>query len=937
MSFRAAILFLPSLLPLPPPAGAQADSIAVHCVVFLDSNGDGIRQHGESGLADMRITNGLDVFTTVADGTADLAVDREIYRFATLTIPAGFWPTASFWHWVPVGTAGPDTAEFGLRMRPETAQDPVRWVHITDTHVNVFGSSWRMDEALAQINEVPGALCIFNTGDLVDRGSISEQWQNYVQQVATSDLTMFHVVGNHDTVQTATPLEAYEQWVGPPYYSVDLGGWHLVVWNSEPGSPRQAEWLAADVAASPPALHRALLQHRMSVEVPGSIVTLWRSLGIAHVFSGHWHSYQTTSRPSGIDDYNLSWTIMGPLDRTPRCFNLVTMHANGDVVSDLRRLAVNHRSRVVSPLSQGVARDDVLEVLVQAYDTSSRVAGITATLVGGPIAPSVALFAEGISLWRGTLDLGAVSDGTYWIHTNGLFEDGTPIARVTPLELRREGRLPPALGGDWPMFRKSPSGSSWTAEPLEPPLSLRWTTPVGGMIALASPVVAGGCVYIGCRAETVPEEAGVGAFDARTGAPLWFTSLPGGVALAPAIASGVLIVTALADSVYGLDPATGERLWTVSMPGSRYDLSAPVFEGPLAWVGAEPRLRQIVWATGVVRWSSETLGTPFFPYIYGAPAVGGSSIYLGTFGFGPPANESGLSRFDQAAGAREVWENFGAWRSPVATDDAVYVIGGSGGSPYTPFQFLSRRSLNGTIEWVASPELSQETASPALGPGVLVASGTPVNGAGRIWGFDAATGDSLWTFSVQNSLFDMTPGLRQAKSTSSTPAIADTVVWVGSLDGNLYALGLRGGAKLWSYDLGTPIASSPALSGDWLYVGASDGHLWAFARSDLENPTSVHDTGSAGTLAMHQPRPNPGRGETTLSWELSRDGRARLHIFDVAGRLVRTLVDRELPAGRHSVAWDGRDQRADRVAGGVYFARLEAEGRAFVRKVVWVD
>jgi hypothetical protein len=51
---------------------------------------------------------------------------------------------------------------------------------------------------------------------------------------------------------------------------------------------------------------------------------------------------------------------------------------------------------------------------------------------------------------------------------------------------------------------------------------------------------------------------------------------------------------------------------------------------------------------------------------------------------------------------------------------------------------------------------------------------------------------------------------------------------------------------------------------------------------------------------------------------------ARLNIFDVNGRLVRTLVDRAVEAGPHTAIWDGKDQAGRGVASGTYFARMEA-------------
>ncbi len=78
--------------------------------------------------------------------------------------------------------------------------------------------------------------------------------------------------------------------------------------------------------------------------------------------------------------------------------------------------------------------------------------------------------------------------------------------------------------------------------------------------------------------------------------------------------------------------------------------------------------------------------------------------------------------------------------------------------------------------------------------------------------------------------------------------------------------------------------------------------------------------------------PNPFNPQTTLSFDLSREGRATLQVFDLAGRHVRTLASAMLPAGHHSLKWDGNDADGRAVASGAYVARVYAdEGAAVVK------
>ncbi len=88
---------------------------------------------------------------------------------------------------------------------------------------------------------------------------------------------------------------------------------------------------------------------------------------------------------------------------------------------------------------------------------------------------------------------------------------------------------------------------------------------------------------------------------------------------------------------------------------------------------------------------------------------------------------------------------------------------------------------------------------------------------------------------------------------------------------------------------------------------------------------------------LEQSRPNPWRSPdapTSIAFELAEPGRARLEVFDVGGRLVRTLLDRSFSAGRWAATWDGTDAEGRNVPPGVYFYRLTTTDGAVSRSLV---
>ncbi len=89
-------------------------------------------------------------------------------------------------------------------------------------------------------------------------------------------------------------------------------------------------------------------------------------------------------------------------------------------------------------------------------------------------------------------------------------------------------------------------------------------------------------------------------------------------------------------------------------------------------------------------------------------------------------------------------------------------------------------------------------------------------------------------------------------------------------------------------------------------------------------PAAILDAGSF---------PNPFNPRTRIAFALGVAARAELSIHAVDGRLVRRLLDAELPAGEHEVEWDGRDERGAAAASGVYFFRLQAGTAVLSRKL----
>lgn len=91
---------------------------------------------------------------------------------------------------------------------------------------------------------------------------------------------------------------------------------------------------------------------------------------------------------------------------------------------------------------------------------------------------------------------------------------------------------------------------------------------------------------------------------------------------------------------------------------------------------------------------------------------------------------------------------------------------------------------------------------------------------------------------------------------------------------------------------------------------------------------------SADALALEQNEPNPFNPATTIKFTIDRADRVSLNVYDVSGKLVRKLVEKNMTSGHHSEEWDGLDDNGNPVSSGLYFYRLVAGKRSLCRKAI---
>jgi|GEM_PF-1698924 len=119
----------------------------------------------------------------------------------------------------------------------------------------------------------------------------------------------------------------------------------------------------------------------------------------------------------------------------------------------------------------------------------------------------------------------------------------------------------------------------------------------------------------------------------------------------------------------------------------------------------------------------------------------------------------------------------------------------------------------------------------------------------------------------------------------------------------------------------------------WNEQSMINNEILAYLRAPSQNVTS--HSSNILDYGLSQNYPNPFNISTIIKYVLKRAGWVQLSIYDERGHIVRTLVNATLPAGSHTVCWDGNNNRGEAVASGIYFYKLITDTKiSFARKMI---
>lgn len=348
---------------------------------------------------------------------------------------------------------------------------------------------------------------------------------------------------------------------------------------------------------------------------------------------------------------------------------------------------------------------------------------------------------------------------------------------------------------------------------------LAWRFPVDK--SAGSPVVLGSSLYI------TGTDGELHAIDRVSGREIWKQSLAGQMSDPAAAGDRVYVgygepasqsdATPRDGHVSALEAGSGTEIWRTDTIGNP---RAPVVDDQNVYVGtAGGYVYALNASSGKISWSFDGRGS----YADVAVATGAVYVTLGN------ADEDGKGRIYSlnASDGRERWRtslDAANTRAPAVRDGFVYAAAGS--------ELYALVGETGKEVWrFGLPGFS--FTSVAVGTAMaFVASGTE-GGAGYLHAIERASGRELWRLDLGDAGY------------GSSPALADGVVYVGSLDHHLYAVDATNGAELWRFETGDSIYSSPAVVDGEVYFGSNFGYVYA-----VRAGSQVGAGGSNGSQSM---------------------------------------------------------------------------------------
>ena len=403
---------------------------------------------------------------------------------------------------------------------------------------------------------------------------------------------------------------------------------------------------------------------------------------------------------------------------------------------------------------------------------------------------------------------------------------------------------------DWPVFRGNIQRTGFTAEQAYPPLTQAWEYLVGGGI-ISSPVIFDDTVYFGSR------DSNIYALNARTGVMVWQYAAGGLVDAAPAVSSSAVYVPSLDGYLYALDRLTGNLIWKAGLGAS--SVSSPLLLDGKVFVGTgspEKKLKVFDAAGGGLLRQYQA-NQP----VDSAPSTDGDNIYFG-------ANDGKIYAFGKNdLSAWLLYQTMGGrygMNAVAVSSGTIYALPG-----YDENKLLALNASDGTLLNPLSAPFDDNTSWEQVG--------SPVVTKDRIYFSGGAADNTLYAMDKQISgqalayVWPSSPTLGDISGIGilASPAMANEIIYAGTIDGEIVAFNSDGAPVFLNADVYGPdhIYSSPCISNGVIIVATSGGKIIGYTAEKIVAVSSPKkDEILSGTVPVRGYIANPNLTGYTLEY-----------------------------------------------------------------------
>lgn len=332
---------------------------------------------------------------------------------------------------------------------------------------------------------------------------------------------------------------------------------------------------------------------------------------------------------------------------------------------------------------------------------------------------------------------------------------------------------------------------------------VQWSFATDGQL-IASPAIAGDQIYAASTAGTLY------ALDRHSGKCLWKYAVKGRITSTPAIVNGIVYFAAYDGFFYALKATDGALLWKHASHGERR-FAAPNLHGmqPAAESHPDPWDNYLsspaVWQNivyfgsgdgniyalrandGAMLWQFKTGNV-----VHASPAIADGMLFIGSWDCNFYALDAltGKEKWHYQTGHDAENHNQEGIQSSAAIVDGIVYFGSRDSHLYALDEWT------GAVRWINSTDYSWVLASPAVSHGIVY---YPTSDSSKLIAAEAKSGKILYSIG-----FDGWPIF-------SSPAVADSMLYIGSTQGSLSAIDLKQKQIVWTYQTKASIAAQTSL------------------------------------------------------------------------------------------------------------------------------